>query len=152
MYDTSFVYCRGLAHGTVSLRGDWARGDDKKTIQVVDISNSLLSLSILLALAINFLKINCSNSIPIGSLLDSASESDSKSNELKITIILACYMTSHLISYILFAYYMRFNVIRNIVLANYMTFYRFWPAPGAVLITYEEAVPLPEVSGVTVDG
>ena len=26
----SFVYCRELAPGTVSLTGDWARGDDSK--------------------------------------------------------------------------------------------------------------------------
>ena len=52
----------------------------------IDIFNSLLSLSLLLALAINYLYINHSNSLPIGSLLDSASESDSKSNELKMSI------------------------------------------------------------------
>ena len=27
---TSFVYCRELAPGTVSLTGDWVRGDDSK--------------------------------------------------------------------------------------------------------------------------
>ena len=34
IYDTSFVYCRELAPGTVkhtvSLTGDWVRGDDSK--------------------------------------------------------------------------------------------------------------------------
>ena len=29
-YNTRFVYCREFAPGTVSLRGDWARGDDSK--------------------------------------------------------------------------------------------------------------------------
>ena len=29
-YNTSFVYCRELAPGTVSLTGDWARDDDSK--------------------------------------------------------------------------------------------------------------------------
>ena len=29
-YNTSVVYCRELAPGTVSLTGDWARGDDSK--------------------------------------------------------------------------------------------------------------------------
>ena len=28
--NTSFVYCREFALGTVSLTGDWARGDDSK--------------------------------------------------------------------------------------------------------------------------
>ena len=27
---TSFVYCRELAPGTISLTGDWVRGDDSK--------------------------------------------------------------------------------------------------------------------------
>ena len=49
--------------------------------------NSLLSLSLWLALAIIYLEINYSDSIPIGSLLESASESDSKSNELKMSNI-----------------------------------------------------------------
>ena len=53
-------------------------------VGVIDILNSLLLLSQLLALAINYLLMSCSNSIPIGSLLDSATESDSKSNELKM--------------------------------------------------------------------
>ena len=52
---------------------------------VIDIFNSLLSLSLLLALAINYLYLNYSNNIPIGCLLDSASDSDSKSNELKMS-------------------------------------------------------------------
>ena len=47
----------------------------------IDIFNSLLSLSLLLALSIKYQF----NNIPIGSLLDSASESDSKSNELKMS-------------------------------------------------------------------
>ena len=38
--------------------------------------NSLLSLSLLLALAIKYVRINYSNNIPIGSLLGSASKSD----------------------------------------------------------------------------
>ena len=29
-YNTSFVYCRELAPGTVGLTGDWVRGDDSK--------------------------------------------------------------------------------------------------------------------------
>ena len=29
-YNTSFVYCRKLAPGTVSLTGGWVRGDDSK--------------------------------------------------------------------------------------------------------------------------
>ena len=53
---------------------------------LIDIFNSLLSLSLLLVLAIKYLYINHSASIPIGSLLDSASESDGKSNELKMSI------------------------------------------------------------------
>ena len=52
---------------------------------LLDIFNSLLSLSLLLALA-SKLPINILNSIPIGSLLESASESDSKSNEIKMYI------------------------------------------------------------------
>ena len=52
---------------------------------LIGIFNSLLSLSLLLALAIINIQINYSDSIPIGSLLDSASESDSKSKELKMS-------------------------------------------------------------------
>ena len=37
------------------------------------------------------IKLEMSNSIPIGSLLDSASESDSKSNELNMYINSLCY-------------------------------------------------------------
>ena len=48
---------------------------------LLDIFNSLLSLSLLLALSIKYQF----NGIPIGSLLDSASESDSKSNESKMS-------------------------------------------------------------------
>ena len=29
-YNTSSVYCRELAPGTVTLTGDWVRGDDSK--------------------------------------------------------------------------------------------------------------------------
>ena len=30
IYNTSSVYCRELAPGAVSLKGDWVRGDDSK--------------------------------------------------------------------------------------------------------------------------
>ena len=30
LYDTSFYYCREFVPGTVSLTGDWVRGDDSK--------------------------------------------------------------------------------------------------------------------------
>ena len=30
LYNTSFVYCRGLAPAIVSLTGDWDRGYDSK--------------------------------------------------------------------------------------------------------------------------
>ena len=30
IYNTSSVYCRELAPGTVSLTGDWTHGDDSK--------------------------------------------------------------------------------------------------------------------------
>ena len=30
LYNPFLVYCRELAHGTVSLTGDWAQGDDSK--------------------------------------------------------------------------------------------------------------------------
>ena len=29
-YNTSFVYCRELSPGTISLTGGWVRGDDSK--------------------------------------------------------------------------------------------------------------------------
>ena len=29
-YNTTFVYCRELAPGIISLTGGWARGDDSK--------------------------------------------------------------------------------------------------------------------------
>ena len=32
VYNASFVYCREFAPGTVSLTGDWVRGDDSKHI------------------------------------------------------------------------------------------------------------------------
>ena len=31
-YNTSSVYCRELAPGTVNLTGDWVRGEDSKQI------------------------------------------------------------------------------------------------------------------------
>ena len=52
---------------------------------LIDIFNSLLSLSLSLTLASKLPKINHSNSIPIGSLLASARDSDSESNELKMS-------------------------------------------------------------------
>ena len=58
--------------------------DQNYSLFVLNIFYSLLSLSLLLALAINYLYINYSNSISIGSLLD---KSDSKSNELKWLVI-----------------------------------------------------------------
>ena len=30
VYNTSFVYCREMAPGTVSSTGDWVRGDDSE--------------------------------------------------------------------------------------------------------------------------
>ena len=50
---------------------------------LLDIFNSLLSLSLLLALSIKY-QFNGIH-VPIGSLLDSASESDSKGKELKMS-------------------------------------------------------------------
>ena len=72
--------------------------------RVKDIFNLLPSLSLLLALAINYLLINYSNNIPIGSLLDSTSESDSKSNELKISKTRSLALECSVISYRSFKY------------------------------------------------
>ena len=36
-YNTSFVYCRELAPGTVSLTGGWARGDDSKQYRYIGV-------------------------------------------------------------------------------------------------------------------
>ena len=41
-YNTSFVYCRELAPGTVSLTGDWVRGDDSKQCRYYKTVDSLL--------------------------------------------------------------------------------------------------------------
>ena len=72
----------------------------QQTTRALDIFYSLLSLSLLLAIAINY-QINYTKSIPIGSFLDSASESDSKSNKLQMSNTKSIfYMYSLTISFI----------------------------------------------------
>ena len=72
----------------------------QQTTRALVIFNSLLLLSLLLAIVINY-QINFTKSIPIGSFLDSASESDSKINELQISYTKSIfYMYSLTISFI----------------------------------------------------
>ena len=43
VYNTSFVYCRELAPGTVGLTGGWARGDDSKQYSYYSTVSFMLS-------------------------------------------------------------------------------------------------------------